>query len=157
MGGGHSPFPFINCHLPMGHICLSPLYPLSIQSQSLSLQGKYPSLPSRVPFPFSLTHPLSPVFVFCFLPSVPLGQINLLCAENTDWGVLWWLRSFRDTSAVIHLIVCPTPWPHDKHHHSCLLLFFYLVSRDQTHTSMLARKALYRLRYLPGLLTSRSL
>ena len=61
----------------MGHICL-----LSIQRQYLSLQGKYPPLSSLVPFPFSLPHPLSPVIVSYSLPSVPLGQVNFLCAET---------------------------------------------------------------------------
>ena len=37
-------------------------------------------------FPCSLPHLPSPVFVSYSLPSVPLGQIHLLCAENLVWG-----------------------------------------------------------------------
>ena len=66
----------------MSHLCL-----LSIQRQSFVPLGQItlPSLPCCLPF---LPHPLSPVFVSYSLPFVPLGQINLLCAENLVLGVL---------------------------------------------------------------------
>lgn len=62
----------------MGHVCL--LYPEAVlcpplgQTLLLPLPGSCPLLP------------LSPIFVSYFLLSVPLGQINLLCAENLVWG-----------------------------------------------------------------------
>lgn len=72
---------FINCHLLMGYICL-----LSSQRQSfVPLQGTYPSSFPLVPFLFFILSLLS--FISYPLLSVPLGQINLFCAQNLVVGV----------------------------------------------------------------------
>ena len=65
----------------MSHVSL-----LSIQKQPFIPQEKYP-------FPLSLSSSLSlllcllfHIFAFYFLPFVPMGQINLLCAKNLVFG-----------------------------------------------------------------------
>jgi len=141
MGGGHSLFPFINCHLPMGHICL-----LSIPS--LSRGGLCPSranTPLSPPVFFSLLTHSSSISCLCLLfPALcPSGADKSSLCRERGLGCPVMTSKFQGhlcrffltkAHAVIHLIVCPTPWPHDKHHHSCLLLFFHLVSRDQTQS-----------------------
>ena len=64
----------------MSHLCL-----LSIQRQSFVPRDKYPSTVSLVLLPL-LPSSLSPVLLSYPLPSVPPGQINLLCAENLVLG-----------------------------------------------------------------------
>ena len=75
-----SPFLFINFHLPTDHICL-----LSTQWQSF-VPPRQTSLPYPL-FPSLFPSPLSPVFDSYSLSLVPLGQINLLCAEILVFGV----------------------------------------------------------------------
>lgn len=63
----------------MSHIC-----PSQRQSFVPQLLFKYPCLLSLAPFPFPCPPSLDTVTYS--LPSVPLEQINLLCAENSVLG-----------------------------------------------------------------------
>ena len=76
----------------MGHVCL-----LSIQRQSFVLFPFGKNIPAFSPWSLHLLPlPLSPVFVSNSLPSVPLGQINLSCAENLILRVLSQNWSFQE-------------------------------------------------------------
>lgn len=84
------------------HVCL-----LSIQRQSfVPLQDKYPS-PSPVPLsPSFVPFPISFYSVPCLcpltLPSVPVGQISLLSAENLVLAALSQYFSFQCSPCTLH-------------------------------------------------------
>lgn len=75
-------FTLINHHLPMGCNYLSSTERRSfVPLEQISLPPVSCSLPL-------LSHLLSPLFISNSLPSIPLMQRNLLCAENFTLGIL---------------------------------------------------------------------
>jgi hypothetical protein len=105
-------------------LCLSPLYPEAVLCPILG-QISLPLLPCSLPL---LPHPLAPVFVSYSRLLVPLGQINLLCAENLVLRLLSQYQTLHNPCLGIFLWVS---WPNKSTHCSKESLTFGVFLQRQ--------------------------